>query len=239
MSGCFGLSGCVIVSHEYRVQRSRAIWSGSIFLRALQLSFSPLCILHTDEIRNERKSMKNVLRVGAAIAAISMMTAVRAGGAPGEIDLGKFTPAPGAQFVEVNINSNLIAMAMNFAKKAEPEVVEVLQGLKSVRVNVLGLTEENRAEIQEKVTSLRSQLSQSGWDRVVTVMDKADDVGVFIKTKGADVVEGLVVTVLSGNKEAVFVNVVGDIRPDRLAAIGERFNIEPLKHLPKPAAKNE
>ena len=23
------------------------------------------------------------------------------------------------------------------------------------------------------------------------------------------------------------------------AAIGERFNIEPLKHLPKPAAKNE
>jgi hypothetical protein len=182
--------------------------------------------------------MKNIFRVGAAIAAMSMMTVVQAG-APGEIDLGKFSPTPGGQFVEVNINSNLIAMAMNFAKKAEPEVAEVLQGLKSVRVNVLGLTEENRAEIQEKVTNLRAQLDQSGWDRVVTVMDKADDVGVFIKTKGADVVEGLVVTVLSGNKEAVFVNIVGDIRPDRIATIGERFGIEPLKHLPKPVAKNE
>ena len=74
---------------------------------------------------------------------------------------------------------------------------------------------------------------------MVTVLDKADDVGVFIKAKGADVVEGLVVTVLSGNKEAVFVNIVGDIRPDRLATIGERFNIEPLKHLPKPVAKNQ
>lgn len=182
--------------------------------------------------------MKRIFSIGAAIAAVSLMTAVHAG-APGEIDLGKFTPAPGAQFVEVNINSNLIAMAMNFAKKAEPEVAELLGGLKSVRVNVMGLTEENRTEIQEKVTQLRSQLDKSGWDRVVTVLDKADDVGVFIKTKGADVVEGLVVTVLSGNKEAVFVNIVGDIRPDRLATIGERFNIEPLKHLPKPVAKNQ
>ncbi|HVK57847.1 MAG TPA: DUF4252 domain-containing protein [Candidatus Kapabacteria bacterium] len=183
--------------------------------------------------------MKNLFRVSAAIAAVSLMTTLSASAAPGDIDLGKFTPTPGAQFVEVNINSNLIAMVTNFAKKAEPEVAEVLQGLKSIRVNVLGLNEENRAEVQEKISSLRSQLEKGGWDRVVSVLDKADDVGVYIKTKGADVVEGLVVTVLSGNNEAVFVNIVGDIRPDRLATVGERFNIEPLKHLPKPAAKND
>jgi hypothetical protein len=183
--------------------------------------------------------MKNVLRVSAAIAAVTLMTTVHAAGAPGEINFGELEPTPGAQFVEVNINSNLIAMVTNFAKKAEPEVAEVLQGLKSIRVNVLGLTDENRTEIQEKITQVRSQLEKGGWDRVVTVMDKADDVGVFIKTKGADVVEGLVVTVLSGNSEAVFVNIVGDLRPDRLAMVGERFNIEPLKHLPKAEAKNE
>ena len=183
--------------------------------------------------------MNNIFRVGAAIAAITIMTTLRASAAPGEIDLGKFTPSEGGQFVEVNINSNLIAMVTNFAKKAEPEIAEVLQGLKSIRVNVLGLTDENRSEIQERITHIRSQLDKSGWDRVVTVIDKADDVGVYMKTKGADVVEGLVVTVLSGKSEAVFVNIVGDIRPDRLATIGERFNIEPLKHLPKPVAKND
>lgn len=184
--------------------------------------------------------MKNVIRVSAAVAVISLMTAVRAAnGDAGIIDLGKFTPTPGAQFVEVNINSNLISMVMNFAKKAEPEVAEVLQGLKSIRVNVLGLNDENRSDIQERITQIRSQLDKSGWDRVVTVIDKADDVGVFIKTKGADVVEGVVVTVLNAKSEAVIVNIVGDIRPDRLATIGERFNIEPLKHLPKPVAKND
>ena len=181
--------------------------------------------------------MKKWILISAAAAAISITTIQAAEN--GLIDLGRFSPTPGAQFVEVNINSNLIAMVTNFAKKAEPEVAEILQGLKSIRVNVLGLNEENRAEIEEKITSVRAQLEKGGWDRVVTVMDKADDVGVYIKTKGADVVEGLVVTVLSGKREAVFVNIVGDIRPDRLATVGERFNIEPLKHLPKPVAKSE
>jgi hypothetical protein len=182
--------------------------------------------------------MKNIVRVSAVIAAISLFATVRAANLePGAIDLGKLTPTPGAEFVEVNINSNLIAMVTNLAKKAEPEVAEILKGLKSIRVNVLGLNDENREDIQSRIASVRGQLEKGGWDRIVTVIDGADDVGVFMKTKGAEVVEGIVVTVLSGNKEAVFVNVIGDLRPDKLATIGERFNIEPLKHLPgKPAA---
>ncbi len=161
------------------------------------------------------------------------MTLVQAAnGDPGYIDLGKFTPTAGAEFVEVNINSNLIAMVTNFAKKAEPEVAEILMGLKSIRVNVMGMNDKNREDITARVASLRAQLDKGGWDRVVTVMKDEDDVGVFMKTRGADVVEGLVVTVLNGNNQAVFVNIIGDIRPEKLATVGERFNIEPLKHIP-------
>jgi len=183
--------------------------------------------------------MKNIIRVTAVIAAISLITSIRAANLePGAIDLGKLSPTPGAEFVEVNINSNLIAMVTNFAKKAEPEVAEILKGLKSIRVNVLGLNDENRDDIQARIASVRTQLDKNGWDRIVTVIDGADDVGVYMKTKGAEVVEGVVVTVLSGKKEAVFVNIIGDIRPEKLATVGERFNIEPLKHLPaKPAAE--
>jgi hypothetical protein len=78
------------------------------------------------------------------------------------------------------------------------------------------------------------------WERLVTVIKDKEDVGIFMKMSGAEVVEGVVVTVLSGDGQAVFVNVVGDIRPDKLATVGERFNIEPLKHLPgKAQDKNE
>src|SRR5687768_9866222 len=164
--------------------------------------------------------MKRIVCLTAALAAITFVSVRAANLEPGAIDLGKLTPTPGAEFVEVNINSNLIAMVTNFAKKAEPEVAEILKGLKSIRVNVLGLNDENRDDIQARIASVRTQLDKNGWDRIVTVIDGADDVGVYMKTKGAEVVEGVVVTVLSGKKEAVFVNIIGDIRPDNLATVG-------------------
>jgi hypothetical protein len=54
-------------------------------------------------------------------------------------------------------------------------------------------------------------------------------VAVFLKTRGDESVEGLAITVIGANNQAVLVNIVGDIRPEKVAMIGERFNIEPLK----------
>lgn len=183
---------------------------------------------------------RNLLAAAICTALVTGTTVMAAEN--GAIDFGKFKPAPGAEFVEVNIKSNLIEMVTNLAKKAEPEVAEVLKGLKQIRVNVLGLTDENRDEVQNQIQKVRAQLDQNGWDRIVTVMKDAEDVGVFVKTRGSTAVEGLVVTVIQGQKEAVIVNIVGDLQPEKLAMIGERFDIEPLKKIGaeiKPVKKSE
>jgi hypothetical protein len=205
-----------------------AEWGGS-----LQLFAARLCILKTGRSPGKRENMKNVLSLSAAVAAFSILANV-AGADPeaGYVDFGKFTPTSGSEFVEVNVNSNLITMVANFARKHEPEVAEALKGLKAIRVNVVGLNESNREDLEKRINSVRAQLDKAGWERLVTVIKDRDDVGVFMKTRGPEAVEGIVVTVLKGKDQAVFVNVVGDIRPDKLATVGERFNIEPLKHLP-------
>jgi hypothetical protein len=152
----------------------------------------------------------------------------------GYVDFGKLSPGgSGSEFVEVNINSNIVAMVSRLAGKAQPDVSKLLQGLHSIRVNVIGLTDENRDEVQNRVKDIRAQLDTQGWERVVTVQEKKQDVGVFLKTRGGEAVEGVVVTVLDGKKEAVLINIVGDIKPEELGAIGERFNIDPLKKLGK------
>jgi len=192
--------------------------------------------------------MKNSFRTriftfSAALAAGALLTsALAATPDAGYVDFGKFTPTSGGEFVEVNVTSNIVMMVSNLAKKDAPEIAEILKGLKGVHVHVLGLNEENRADMRKRVDAVRAQLDKSGWERVVTVMKDQDDVGVFMKTRGPEAVEGVVVTVLEGKGQAVFVNVVGDIRPEKLATIGERFNIEPLKHLPaapKDSAQRE
>jgi hypothetical protein len=56
-------------------------------------------------------------------------------------------------------------------------------------------------------------------------------VDIHVKQHGDDAIDGLVVTVIDHNGEAVFVNIVGNINADQLAKIADKFDIEPLRHV--------
>ena len=147
------------------------------------------------------------------------------------VEFGKFTPPAAGEFVEVNLDSNIIAMAARLGKQSEPEITEVLAGLQRVRVNVIGLDDGNREEVQGRLKTIRGELDRRGWARVVTVQGPGQDIAAYIKTRGEEAVEGIVVTIVEGGKQAVLVNIVGDIKPEKLVVIGERFDVDPLKKL--------
>jgi len=177
--------------------------------------------------------MNTSIRSGFGLAILAAALGINAQAdntPPGFVDFGKFSaPSSGAECVEVNISGNLISIAARLTEKSEPEISDLLHGLRSVRVNVIGLTDENRADMEKRVKTIRSELDTKGWQHVVAVQNQGEDVGVYLKTRGDEAVEGLVVTVIEGNHEAVFVNIVGDIKPEKLATLGEKLNIEPLK----------
>lgn len=151
---------------------------------------------------------------------------------PGRVDFGSMPSAKGREFVEINLQSNLISFAAKIVNKQEPEVAELLRGIKQIRVNVVGLDDSNRGSIDQKMEAVRADLESTGWTQVVTVRDESgENVNVHIKTGENDVIQGLVVTVIDGGREAVFVNIVGNIDPDKIAEIANRFDIEPLKKL--------
>ena len=147
----------------------------------------------------------------------------------GFVDFGKLPAAANKEFVEINVGRTLFAISAKFFDKSDPEAAKLIRGLQLVQVNVVGLAEDNRAEVQERVTKLRADLAGKGWERIVTVKDKKDDVAIYLKTKGEEAIEGLVITVLDGDKEAVLVNIVGNIKPEQVASLGEKMNLEPLK----------
>lgn len=140
-------------------------------------------------------------------------------------------PSGGGEMVEVNIRSNLISMAARLAEKSEPQVAELLRGLHAIHVNLVGLDSGNRTEVEKRISTLRSTLDAQGWERIVTAQKNGGDVGVYLKTRGEEAVQGLVVTVLEGNKQAVVVRIDGNIRPEQVALLGDRFQIEPLKKI--------
>jgi hypothetical protein len=178
------------------------------------------------------KPLLPVRLAGALLAAAPIFYLHAENLPPGQVDFGTFSPSSaGGEFVEVNLSSNLIGMAARFIEKQEPEVAQVVKGIHQVHVNVIGVNDENRPELEKRIEKVRHDLEGKGWEKVVTVKEKDQEVGVYIKTANKETVQGLAVMVMEGNKEAVFVNVVGDIKPDQLAMLGDKLHIDPLKKL--------
>jgi hypothetical protein len=177
--------------------------------------------------------MKTMIPYPLAVAALTAGLAfnVLAGLSPGQVDFGKFTPpGDGGQFVEVQIKSNLLSLAAQLIEKQQPDVAKLLRSVQLVHVNVVGLTDENRAEVTQRVRQIQQDLAPQGWEQTVTVQDKnGPDVGIYIKTRGEQALAGLVITVIEPKGQAVLVNIVGDIRPEQVAVLGEKLDLKPLK----------
>ncbi len=167
----------------------------------------------------------------AALCTLATVNAPAENLGPGQIDFGNFNPPHnGGEFVEVNLTSTIIGFAASLVEKEDAELAKLIRGVQLVKVNVIGLDEQNRGELEKRVQRIRKEMDSKGWERVVTARQKDQDVGVYLKTQGQQVVQGLVVTVLDGNKQAVFINVVGDIKPEQLSLIGEKLHIDALKN---------
>ena len=179
--------------------------------------------------------------IGTATLCATLVSGGRAGELPpGQVDFGTFAPPKnGAEFVEVNIPPGLISLATRLVEKDEPEVAQVLNGLKQIRVSVIGLDEDNQAELQKRAQKVRKDLATKGWECIVTARQKEQDISVYLKMTDKSTVQGLAAVVLDGEQHAVFVNVVGDIKPEQLAMLGDKLHIDPLKKIGRAVEKSD
>jgi len=178
-----------------------------------------------------KRSMIAVL--GAAMLAVGPALSLHADNTPaGQVDFGKFVPpSTGAEFVEVNLTTSLISLASQLVEKEDAEVARLLKSLTQVRVTAIRIDDENRADLKKRAQKVREELDSKGWERIVTAQKDEQSVGVFMKSRNKDTVEGIVVLATEGNKRAVFVNIVGDIKPEQIAKLGEKLHIDPLKKI--------
>ena len=180
--------------------------------------------------------MKNSLRLTLCSLLLGSALLGRAIAAePGYVDFGKLVAPAKGEYVNVTLGKGMLKFAGVIAKGKDREAAELIAGLSSVRVNVVGLDDTNRDATTGRIAKVRQDLARDGWEQIVEARGKKqDDVAVFVKQRDGDVIDGIVVTVIDERKkEAVLVNVVGRIKADSLAAIGERFDIPQLRNTAK------
>ena len=176
--------------------------------------------------------MKSSLRLALAPAAFAIAIASGSFAAEsGYVDFGKLVGPEKGEFVDITLGKGVLKFASFVAKCKNAEAAKLISGLSRIRVNVVGLDDSNRTQTTERMTAIRKDLVRDGWEQIVAVRGKRqEDVAIFVKQRDGESIDGVVVTVMDDRKkEAVFVNVVGHIKAEQLALLGEHLDIAQLR----------
>jgi len=141
---------------------------------------------------------------------------------PGYVDFGSLQEVYGEPKVMVNIGGFLLSF-MSQATKDDPDTAALMEGLKGVRINIYS-TEGQTAPAMEQLQNVKSMLNAQNWEPIVQVNEEGENVQIFMKADGEGM-QGLIVMAVDAN-EAVFLNILGSIDPDKLGQVMDKFDVD-------------
>lgn len=178
--------------------------------------------------------MKTLFRASLSLVTFALllfagtaMTA-KAQGAKLQLDQLDALANKASETVDVKLDERLLHMIPKiFTDKDDADIKEVLKGVKGIYVKVFTFEKEGQYS-QAEVESVVSQLSGSGWNKIVSVMSKKENqnVEVYLNTTG-DLVNGLAVLSVEP-KEFTVVNIVGPIDLEKLSKLEGSFGVPDL-----------
>jgi hypothetical protein len=188
--------------------------------------------------------------VSSSWATIGLLLACWSGNAAfsqdARIQLGDLERLAGkaAEVVDVTLDGTLLKLAARFLSNtdADREVKNLVEGLQGIYVKSFEFDKEGEYSDQD-VEALRKQLKSPKWSRIVGVTSKrgGDNAEVYVMTdSGSGKVLGMSI-LCAEPKELTVVNIVGSIDLDKVAELGGKMGIPPLKleTLKKPEKKPE
>lgn len=127
--------------------------------------------------------------------------------------------------VNIDFGSLMLHLAAHFMDENDPDVAQVkktLLSLKSVQVRSFRF-DSDFAYSKSDIDSIRSQLSEPGWSRLVQVRDRKEnqDVDIYLAVD-KHIINGIAI-ITSEPREFSIVNVVGKVDMDQIAQLQRTF----------------
>lgn len=151
---------------------------------------------------------------------------------PGYVDFSELNEIAGSEpNVEVSLKEPLLKLITNILKNNEEEAAQFISTLIRVNVRVFDSSRIDSDRMADTMSAVARRLDADAWERVVRVREGSDHVDVYFRlSEDAELIHGIAIMV-SEPDETVLVNIVGDISPDDISAIGERFDIDELAEI--------
>jgi hypothetical protein len=146
----------------------------------------------------------------------------------GYVDFANLDSEYGEPKVMVNLNKTMLGFISKI-NMSDPEASELISKLKAVRVQIYNMTDNDQPAL-DLIAKVSEDIKTKDWLPIVSVNEKDEKVRVFTKITN-DVMDGLVVMVINNSdarneREAVFINIVGEIDPAQINKVTESLNID-------------
>lgn len=127
--------------------------------------------------------------------------------------------------MEVNVEGALMRMVVAASRQEDPELADLLSRLDGVYVVGYRLPPHTMDDFDGLTKRMGDSLRRTGWTVIVRYRDDAESTQLFARMKDGQVEGMVVMSVEAGSDQAVFVNIVGDIDPEQIGRIGQKFQI--------------
>jgi hypothetical protein len=146
----------------------------------------------------------------------------------GYVDFNNLESVYGEPKVMVNLNKTMLGFISKI-NMSDPDASELISKLKAVRVQIYNMADNDQPAL-DLIAKVSKDIKAKNWLPIVTVNDDDEKVRVFTKITD-DVMDGLVVMVINNSeereeREAVFINIVGEIDPAQINKVTESLNID-------------
>lgn len=147
----------------------------------------------------------------------------------GYVEFESLSGLYGEPRVEINLGKSMLKLAGDVSKHSNPENAELFEKLDQIRVLVYDIDDDASGALA-LIDKLTSRIKQEHWAPIVSVNENGEKVRIFMKETDS-IMDGLVVMVvgdgdkLRPGKEAVFINVVGELDPALIGKVTNALNV--------------
>jgi hypothetical protein len=128
--------------------------------------------------------------------------------------------------VEVLLEQNLIQMVAAFSKSSDPDLATMLGKLKQIRVQTFAIEPDKLDAIEKKTEEVSHRLETQGWSPMIKVRKRTAGEQTYVYMKMLDNrIQGMVVMNVDPKDEASFINIVGEIDPEKIGQLSHKFNL--------------
>lgn len=141
----------------------------------------------------------------------------------GFIDFGDLSATYGEPKISINIGGTLLQFVGMMSEEGNPETSEIMSQLKGVRVFGYPIAADPGVA-REKFIEVKSTLKSKGWEPVVQVNEKDEQVLIYMKMNGSSM-EGMTVMTVD-DEEVMFINIIGKLDPKQLGRLMDGLDVD-------------